>query len=105
MQLQLELLLQAAEACVVDAHITQHLRGDFVVRVEALKFFLEVDALEGKRLYFGSHFRRYAPRNPGKVAPRGEARGNLLLGVLRVVGVGVDNCSQCMSCRLPIFHF
>ena len=40
-QLRLEFLLQAAQAVVVHAHIAQHLRGDFVVRVEALKLFLK----------------------------------------------------------------
>jgi hypothetical protein len=33
-QLRLELLLQAAQAIVVHAHIAQHLRGNLVVRIE-----------------------------------------------------------------------
>ncbi len=48
-QLRFELLLQAAQAVVVHAHIAQHLRGDLVVRIEALKLFLKVDALELSR--------------------------------------------------------
>jgi hypothetical protein len=40
-QLRLELLLQAAQAVVVHAHIAQHLRGNLVVRIEALKLLLK----------------------------------------------------------------
>ncbi len=45
-QLRFEFLLQAAQAVVVHAHIAQHLRGNLVVRIEALELFLEVDALD-----------------------------------------------------------
>ena len=41
-----EFFFEAAEAVVVNAHIAQHLRGDLVVGIEALEFFLEVDALQ-----------------------------------------------------------
>ena len=44
-ELRVEFLLEAAEAVVVEADIAEHLRGDLVVGIEALKFFLEIDAL------------------------------------------------------------
>ena len=103
-QLRLELQLQAAQAVVVRAHIAQHLRGDLIVRVEALKLFLEVDAFDGLRLdqVFDARrrLRRNATGNPGKAMPRSEPRGNLLLGGLRVVGVGVDDGGQRVGGRL-----
>ena len=48
------------------------------------------------------NLRRHAPRHPGKVAPGRQPRGNLLLGGLRVVGVGMDDCGQRMRGRLLI---
>ena len=45
MQLRFEFLFETAQAGIVDAHITQHLRGDLVVGIEALEFFLKVNAL------------------------------------------------------------
>ena len=90
MQLAVELLLDAAEAVVVDADIAQHLRGDFVVGVEALELFLEVDAFESEGPDARRSFRRDAARDPGKTVPGGEPRGNLLLSGLRIVGVSVD---------------
>ena len=50
MQLRLKLLFQASQAFVVRAHIAQNLRGNLIVRVEALKLLLEVDALEFLRI-------------------------------------------------------
>ncbi len=44
-QLLVEFLFEAAEAVVVHAHVAEHLRGDLVVGIEALKLLLEVDAL------------------------------------------------------------
>ena len=44
-QLRVELLLEAAEAVVVDADVAEHLRGDLVVGIEALKLLLEINAL------------------------------------------------------------
>ena len=119
MQLRLELLLQATQAFVVHAHIAQHLRGNLIIRVESLKFLLYVDApvdareawviwnefvlIRGaridQRMNAGGHLRRNPPGDPCKVARRVQVCGNLLLGGLRVVGVGVDNCGQRMGGR------
>ena len=108
-QLRIELLLQAAQPVVVHAHIAQHLRGNFVVRIKALELFLEVDALEALILDqlpdAGSGIRRDAPRNPGKAAPGFQTAGNLLLGGLRVVGVGVHDRGQCAGGRLLVVDF
>ena len=102
-----ELQLQAAQAFVVQAHVAQHLRGDIVVRIEALKLLLKVDALEGpggdQRLHFGGGLRRDAPRDPGKVAPGRQTRGDLLLGGPRVFRIGVDDCGESMSGCLFVF--
>jgi hypothetical protein len=89
-------LLQAAQAVVVRAHIAQHLRGDLVIWVEALKLFLEVNALDGKCFYARRHIRRDAARDPGKTVPGNEAGGNLLFRGLVVVRVGVDQGGQGM---------
>ena len=63
MQLRLEFLLQPAQAGIVDAYIAQHLRGDFVVGIEALEFFLEKNTLEVESLHAGR-------KPPGKRAAR-----------------------------------
>ncbi len=44
-QLRVKFAFEAAEAVVVQADVAQHLRGDLAVGIEALEFFLEVDAL------------------------------------------------------------
>ena len=104
-QLRLELQLQAAQAVVVHAHIAQHLRGDLIVRIEALKLFLEVDAFEAWTI---SAFTRAAisgvtrRATQAKLCPLSEPRGNLLLGGLRVVGVGVDDGGQRVGSRLLV---
>ena len=89
MQRGVEFFFQAAEPVVVNAHVAQHLRGDLVVGIEALKLFLEVDALHVEALDGGSDLRRDAARDPGKVVAGGEARGDLVFGGQRVVGIGV----------------
>jgi hypothetical protein len=58
-------LLEAAEAIVVESHIAQHLCGDLVVGIEALKFLLEVDSLEIQSFDARGGFRGDATR-PGK---------------------------------------
>ena len=82
-QLTVELLLEAAEAVVVDAHIAQHLRGDLVVGIEALKLFLKVDALHVEGAHLGRDLRRDAARDPGKVVPVVEALRRSGLRVVR----------------------
>ena len=45
-ELVVEFAFDAAETVVIETDIAEDLRGDLVVGIEALKFFLEVDALD-----------------------------------------------------------
>ena len=95
-QLRLELLLQATQAVVVNAHIAQYLRGDFVVRIETLKLLLKVDALHGQTLHLQCNIRRNPPCDPGKAIAFVETIENLLLSGLRIVGINVNDGRECV---------
>ena len=94
-QTGVKFFFQAAEAVVVDAHVTEDLRGDLVVGIEALEFFLEVDAFHVKSFDGGGNLGRDAARDPGKVVAGGEARSDFRFGGERVFGIGVDERSEC----------
>jgi len=105
-QLRLELLLEPPQPVVVQAHIAQHLRRDFVVRIKPLKLLLKVDSLQALRIQQLLHPRRGLLRdtagNPGKAVPGIQAVGNLLLGRLPVFGVGVHYRRQRVRHRLLV---
>ncbi len=71
-----EFFFKAAEAVVVDANVAQHLRGELVVGIEALKLLLEVNALHVEGLHGGGDLRRDAARDPGEVMAGVEACGD-----------------------------
>ena len=103
-ELRVEFLLQAAQAVVVHAHIAQHLRGDLVVRVEALEFFLEVDPLhvEATCAHAAATCGVTRRATQAKLCPCVEALGNLIFRGLGVVGVGVNQggsawAAACLS--------
>jgi len=93
-QLRLEFLFKAAEAVVVHTDVAEHLRGDLVVRIEALELLLKVEALHGESLDACGNAGGDATRDPGEAVAFVEARENLLLAGLGVVGVGVDDGGQ-----------
>ena len=86
-----EFLFKAAEAIVVDAHVTQSLRGELVVRVEALKLFLEVDALHIEGSDAGRDAGGNAARDPGEIAAGIQAGGDLIRRGSRVLGIDVHD--------------
>ena len=45
MQVTVKFFFKAAQAVVVDTHVTQHLRGDLAVGIKTLELFLEINAL------------------------------------------------------------
>ena len=96
MQIAVEFFFQAAQSVVVDAHVAQHLRGDLVVGIEALKLLLEVNALHIEGLHRGRNLRRHAARDPGKVVPGIQARGNLVFVVNASSG---SVCTSAASVR------
>ena len=108
MQLGFVLLLQAAQAVVVQPHVAQHLRGDFVARIEALRLLAEVDSFE--RAFFeefldaGRNRSTDAAGDPDEVLSGVQPGGDLLFGGLGVVGVGVDNRGQGVSRRLLVVN-
>ncbi len=94
MQAGIEFLLEAAEAVVVDADVAEYLGGDLVVWIEALKFFLEVNALEVEGADARSHFGLDAAGDPGKAVAIVKALGDLLLGCLPVGRVDVCQAGE-----------
>ena len=115
MQLRLELLLQSAQAVIVHAHIAQHLRGNLVVRIEALELFGEVDALDmlaplpapvpvsacTRAATSGVTLRA----TQAKLWPLFKPGGNLLFGGLRIFGVGMHHGGQRMRGGLLVVNF
>ena len=93
-QVAVEFFFKAAQPVVVDAHVAQHLRGDLAVGIKALELLLEVNALHIEGLHRGSDLRRHAARDPGKVVPCVQARGNLVVRGQRIFGIGVHQRGQ-----------
>ena len=89
-QLRVEFFFQTPESVVVYADVAEHLRGDLVVRIEALKLLLEVDALHVEGADAGGRIGADTAGDPGEVVSGGEAGGDLRLGGLRVFRIGVD---------------
>src|SRR5271165_203578 len=90
MQVFVEILLQAAQSVVVDAHVTKHLRGDPVIRIEALEFFLDIDTVQIQRFYLVDNRSVLLARNPCEVAGSVQARKDLLLRSEAISGIGVN---------------
>ena len=92
--LVVELQLQSAETRIFAAHITQYLRGQIVVRIEALEFFAEIDALQIQLLDASGGIRIHPPRNPGKMPGVVEAREHLGLRREPIGRVGMHHLGQ-----------
>ena len=89
-----KLTFNPAKAHVVRADITQYLRGEIVIRIEALELTLKVNAFQIKSFHAGSRGCIKLACDPGEVARRVQADGNLLRGGKAFCRVLVDDFSE-----------
>jgi hypothetical protein len=99
--LRLVLLLQAAQPVVVHAHIAQHLRGDLVVGIEALKLLLRIDALDVQSLHLGCTSGVTRRATHAKLCPLDSRSAICVLAGQRVFR---DRCAPRPQARAPCLH-
>ncbi len=89
-----EFLLETAETVVVEANVAERLRGDVAVGVEALKFLLEIEAVEVQSADMCSNFGRDTASDPGKTAATVKAFFDLVFGGLGVGRIDVGEAGE-----------
>src|ERR1700733_426942 len=94
MQPRIEFLFQAAEAVVVDTDVTDSLGSDVAVRIEALKFLLEINALQVQGANPRGNLRLDAASDPGKAVAVVQALGNFVFGGLCVSWIDVSEAGE-----------
>ena len=99
MQVFVELLLKSAQPVIVDAHVTQHLRADLIVRVKALELLLDIDAFEIQRLHLRNDRGVLLARDPDEVTGGGQTSVDAVGGGKGVRRIGVDYCRQLSGQR------
>jgi hypothetical protein len=100
--LVVELTLNAAEAGVVGADVTQNLRGQIVVRIKALELLLKVNALQVQLPHPRRRLRIQAACHPREVARCIEPRQHLGLRRKVIACIRVHNLCQKLCCVFTI---
>ncbi len=94
MQIAIEAALHAAQTVVISADISQDLRAQLAIRIKTLELFLEIDALEVKRLHPRDHRRVKLASDPRKIAGGVEPGGNLVGTGEAIGGISVNHFCQ-----------